>query len=97
MLASRIESEETIRLAEIAKIGVDVQCAYCGAVNYIPIRLDIDNEFECDECNKNNPVYVSITTAQQTDIINKDKLSVSSYIADKVKTVNKVRNKSDDE
>lgn len=97
ILKNKFEAEETSRVTEWTKQGVDVQCAYCGAINFIPIRLDDDNEFECTECGKTNSVYVNITTAQQTDTLDREKLSVSSYISDKIKTVQEIKDKKDND
>lgn len=97
LLRVKLESEETNRITEWTKQGVDVQCAYCGAANFIPIRLDEDNAYECEECGKLNAVYISITTAQQTDILERDKLSVSSYISDKLKSVKKIKDNDEEQ
>lgn len=97
MLRMRVESEETNRITEWAKQGVEAQCAYCGAINYIPIRLDEENEFTCTECDKQNSVYVNITTAQQTDTLDKDRLSVSAYISEKLKMEETIKNKPEED
>ena len=97
MLRMRVETEETNRITEWAKQGVEAQCAYCGAINYIPIRLDEENEFTCTECDKQNSVYVNITTAQQTDTLDKDRLSVSAYISEKLKMEETIKNKPEED
>lgn len=79
-----IRTEETKRIELYSQQGVDASCAYCNAVNFIPIRMDDDNSFECETCGKTNAVYLDVTVAQKTDIIDKQNLSVSSYIKDKV-------------
>ena len=76
--------EETKRIEAYAQQGVDAACAYCNDMNYIPIRMDDDNTFDCGLCGKTNAVYIDVTVAQKTDIINKQNLSVSSYIKDKI-------------
>ena len=76
--------EETKRIEAYAQQGVDAACAYCNDMNYIPIRMDDDNTFDCGSCGKTNAVYIDVTVAQKTDIINKQNLSVSSYIKDKI-------------
>lgn len=61
--------EETKRLESYTAQGVEVNCAYCNSINYIPIRFDQDNSFECTDCSKQNSVYVDVKTTQKTDII----------------------------
>ena len=61
--------EETKRLESYTAQGVEVNCAYCNSINYIPVRFDQDNGFECTDCGKHNSVYVDVKTAQKTDII----------------------------
>jgi hypothetical protein len=46
--------------------GIDLDCAFCGEKNLIPIEFDTDNRFNCIKCDKENAVYVNITTAQTT-------------------------------
>jgi transposase-like protein len=72
---------------------ISVTCAYCGTSNYIPVRFDEDNSYECEGCGKTNSVYIKITTAQVTDIIDSENLSVSTYIKDKMDFVEKIKNK----
>ena len=43
---------ENDRIKEFSKQGVSIDCAYCGEQNFIPIRFDIKNEFDCNNCNK---------------------------------------------
>jgi len=87
------EREETERITSFMEQGVDAICAYCNASNFIPIKLDDDNEFNCTECNKDNSVYVDITIAQKTQIIDKQSLNVSSYVKEKIDATKTIRRK----
>lgn len=69
-----INRQETERIKAFESQGVDVKCAHCNSVNYIPIRMDEDNGFECAACDKTNAVYVDVTVAQQTEFIDKRKV-----------------------
>ena len=69
-----INRQETERIKAFESQGVDVKCAHCNSVNYIPIRMDEDNGFECAACGKTNAVYVDVTVAQQTEFIDKRKV-----------------------
>ena len=96
LFQSRIEQEETERIKAYAQQGVDADCAYCAKPNFIPVRFDEKNEFECQHCDKTTSVYINITTAQVTDILDRDSLSVTSYISEKFDAKEKAKN-SDDE
>lgn len=91
-LRLRIEEkeQETKRLEMYESQGVDATCAYCNNDNYIPVRFDQDNEFECEHCGKINSVYVDITVAQKTAILDRQNISVNSYIKEKVDATNKL-------
>ena len=84
-LRVNLEREETKRIASFNRQGVSAQCAHCQQENFIPIRMDEVNEFECEVCGKANSVYIDITVAQKASLIDRENLSVSSYINDKLK------------
>lgn len=86
-----LEQEETKRISMYETQGVESQCAYCNAINYIPIRLNDDNNYECTECKNVNSVYVQITTARTTDIQNKSAFEISTYIKDKVDATKSIK------
>jgi hypothetical protein len=85
--------QETRRVIEYSKQGVEVQCAHCKALNFIPVRLDEENNFTCDTCNKPNAVYIDITIAQSATGINKESLSVGSYVKDKEAAIKEISDK----
>ena len=86
-----LEQEETKRVKMYETQGIESQCAYCNSMNFIPIRLGENNEYECDECGNKNSVYVQVTTARKTDIKDRLDLEVSTYIKDKVESEEKIR------
>lgn len=77
---NKAETEETKRIELYAQQGVDAECAYCKVTNFIPLRMDEDNDFDCVSCSKTNSVYIDVTVAQKTQIIDKESLSVTGYI-----------------
>lgn len=87
------EREETERIASFIEQGVDSTCAYCNATNFIPIKLDDDNQFDCTECGKTNSVYVDITVAQKTQILDRQTLNVNSLIKEKIDATETIRSK----
>lgn len=84
ILRIRIEQEQTKQAEYFTRQGVDANCAHCNVINFIPVSMDQENEFNCMSCNKENAVYIDITVAQKTDIIDKQNLSIKSYIKDRV-------------
>ena len=74
-----LADREADLLKEFNKQGAEVPCAYCGELNYIPIRTDVPNDYECGKCNKENAVYISITGAQKTNPLQADPLEVMAY------------------
>ena len=74
------EREQTKRIEAYSQQGVTVECAHCRQPNYIPIRLDDVNEFNCEVCGKPNSVYVDITVAQQAALLDKQNLSITSLL-----------------
>ena len=89
---SQMESELTLRIQEFSKQGVDLQCAYCKSSNYVPIRMDQDNTFVCEDCGKPNAVYLSLTTAQKTQSLDMLPLSVNTLIADELEAKERIVN-----
>ena len=79
IMTSRVEVERTKQAELLSQQGVDANCAYCGNMNFIPMRMDETNDFKCQNCGKMNSVYVDVTIAQQTEILNKKTLSISAY------------------
>lgn len=80
-----MEKELTAQVEQIANQSVDLSCAYCNTVNNTPIKVNIDNMFNCDECGELNAVYISLTTAQKTKPLDVDRLRVSTLIEEEMK------------
>lgn len=77
--------EETQRLEMYESQGLSVQCAFCKNENFIPIRFDIENDFNCTECNKQNSVYVDVTTAQKTTVGGDSTAEIKKIFEEKLK------------
>lgn len=65
------EVEETKRTEMYTQQGVTVECAHCKSMNYIPIRMDQENGFDCEDCGRSNSVYIDVTVARKTEIVDK--------------------------
>lgn len=83
---------ENDRIREFTKQGLNVNCALCSAENFIPIRLDNSNTFVCQSCDKENAVYINITTAQITTPLDTSPISITSFVEDKIEAENKIKN-----
>lgn len=86
------EREITLRIQEYSKQGADLECAYCRASNYVPIRMDTDNTFTCDQCGKPNAVYINLTTAQKTQPIDMLPLTVNTLISEELEAKESIAN-----
>jgi hypothetical protein len=75
-----IEREQTQRIQEFSKQGIDLQCSYCSKETYVPIRFDEDNQFECPHCENVNSIYVNVTTTQVTQPLPVARIMSNSYI-----------------
>ena len=86
----RMEREQTIRIEQYNEQGVEVNCANCNSLNFIPIKINEDNQFNCSQCDKSNSVYIDVTVAPKTDVSDRDTLSISSLIKEKTDATRKL-------
>lgn len=73
-----IEQQSNL-ITQIEQEANEAPCAYCGAINLIPIYPAGDNDFECLECGKPNSVYVNITVAQKTVPIDAQPYEITNF------------------
>lgn len=66
MLRVRLKELEVEQLKQYDKQGMELQCAHCKHLTYVPVRFDQDNNFTCDACGENNAIYVNVTVARET-------------------------------
>ena len=93
--AAAERSAELIK--EFTRQGTQVPCAYCGEVNFIPIRTDLANDFACGKCDKENAVYISITAAHKTNPLQSSPLEVLSYNTQLEEAKDKILHEDEDE
>jgi len=74
-----VSEQQTVLLSQIESEAVQAPCAYCNAVNLIPIVPDQNNDFECIECGESNSVYVNITIAQKSAPIDQPQFDVTNF------------------
>lgn len=81
---------ENERIKEFSKQGVEVECSYCKATNLVPVRFDMDNDFECVNCGKPNAVYVGVTVTQKTTPLNVSPLMINTLNPDEQQAIDKL-------
>jgi hypothetical protein len=86
-----VEKERTQQAEMLSQQGVAVGCAYCNDANFIPVRMDDENNFTCESCGKENSVYIDITVAQKTDIIDRQNVSVNTHIKDEIDAAQRIQ------
>ena len=83
---------ENDRIAEFTKQGVSIDCAYCNISNFVPIRLDVKNEFNCNSCNKSNAIYIDILATRTTTPLQLDPMQIQTINTEKDEAINKIKN-----
>ncbi|MBP01547.1 MAG: hypothetical protein CMM25_01885 [Rhodospirillaceae bacterium] len=81
---------ENERIAEFSKQGVEVDCAYCKTTNLVPVRFDVDNDFECINCGKPNAIYIGVTVTQKTTPLNVSPLMINTLNPDEQNAIDKL-------
>ena len=81
---------ENERIKEFTKQGVSVECAYCGEPNFVPIRFDIKNQFNCNKCNQTNSIYIDIITTQITSPLQSPQMQVQTINPDEKDAIDKL-------
>jgi hypothetical protein len=82
---------ENERINSFAKQGIGIECAYCGESNFVPIRMDIKNEFNCNACNKSNAIYIDIIASRTTNPLQLNPMQVQTVNEDKETAINKLQ------
>lgn len=93
ILTFRLEQEQTKQAEYFSQQGVEASCAHCNSINFVPVRMDQDNEFNCSSCGKSNSVYIDVVIAQKAQLIDKQQLSVSQYMKDKIDAAEQLQQK----
>ena len=78
IITTRMKQLQVEEIEAFAKQGFELKCAHCGNSSFVPIRLDEHNTYACPHCGKNNSVYINITVARETTMLNKPSITTSS-------------------
>lgn len=92
MTTTKLKELQVMELEAYGKQGMDLKCAHCGAVSYVPIRLDEHNSYDCPQCNSANAVYVEVTVARETAMMNKESVRVTSVNDDESIAIESIKN-----
>lgn len=74
-----------------AKQGMELKCAHCNTLSFVPIRFDQHNTFDCPNCNSSNAVYVNVTVARETAMLGKKSIRTSSINDDESVAIRSIR------
>ncbi len=92
MTTTKLKELQVAELEAYGKQGMELKCAHCGAVSYVPIRLDEHNSYDCPSCNSANAVYIEVTVARETTMMNKPPVRVSSVNDDEAIAIESIKN-----
>lgn len=92
-LAIKSEQIENDRIALLSQQGLELKCAHCSNSSFVPIRLDEHNNYDCPHCTKSNAVYLNVTVARETAMMNVGRLTTNSMDGESV-TLQKIREES---
>jgi len=72
---------ENERIKEFSYQGVDVVCPCFKKIkSFVPVRLNTDNLYTCQECKKDVAVYIDVSTAITTQPIENTKEVLQSLV-----------------
>lgn len=91
----KIQSEkiENERMNLLNQQGLELKCAHCSSSSFVPIRLDEHNNYTCPHCNNSNAVYMNVTVARETSMLNVGRLTTNS-IDDESIVIEQLRHES---
>ena len=93
LLLLRAEEIENERIKALSQQGLELKCAHCSNSSFVPIRLDEHNNYECPHCTQSNSVYLNITVARETNMLNVSRLTTKSLDSEAI-TLQKIRDES---
>ena len=73
------------RIKEFSKQGLYCICPdeNCAAKTYVPIRLDLENKYECPKCKKSIKVYIGSKTFLETTPVSDDPFKNFNFVEGK--------------
>lgn len=79
------ETIQNERIKEFSKQGIECICPdeNCAAKTYVPIRLDLENKYECPKCKKSVKVYIGSKTFLETTPVSDDPFKNFNFVEGK--------------
>lgn len=93
LIATKMEQIENERISLLAQQGLELKCAHCSNSSFVPIRLDEHNNYDCPHCTQPNAVYLNVTVARETNMLNVGRLTTNSLDGESI-TLQKIRDES---
>ena len=78
------------QIKQFDKQGMELKCAHCNALTYVPIRFDEQNVFDCPACGESNSIYVNVTVARETTALNMDAITSKLIVDDEEKAKDEI-------
>jgi phage FluMu protein Com len=78
IVTTKMKQLQVDEVEAFSKQGLDLKCAHCGNASFVPIRLDEHNTYACPHCTKTNSIYIKVTIARETTMINSPSITTSS-------------------
>ena len=75
---TKLKELQVQELSEYAKQGMELKCAHCNQFSFVPLRFDEHNSYDCPHCNSANAVYINVTVARETNMLNKKSVTTTS-------------------
>jgi hypothetical protein len=88
---TKLKQLQVMEVEAFAKQGMELKCAHCNADNFVPIRFDEHNTFDCLSCNSSNAVYVKVTVARKTSMVGDKTIKTSSINDDESIAIKSIR------
>ena len=89
---TRIKELHVQELEAYGKQGMELKCAHCNTVSFVPIRLDEHNTFDCPSCNSSNAIYINVTVARETSMMDQKSIKTSSVNDDESIAIQSIKN-----
>lgn len=95
-LVKHILEMETREIESFEKQGMELECAHCRTLTYVPIRFNEQNTFTCPACDKSNSLYLNVTVARETTPLNIEAVTTRLLIDEEERVKDSIRSNDDE-
>ena len=78
LVATKMKQLQIDEVEAFSRQGLELKCAHCNNSSFVPIRLDEHNTYACPHCNKSNSIYINVTVARETTMLNSPSITTST-------------------